>query len=302
MHPQGLKALSAEESALSPGGGATGTRGRLPVIGPPADPDSGTALSGPVHPGDAIGRTGERTERPCCSEGQVILSGSVLHLGQNRGFLRSPPELSRSLSFPAIHAIWILETKRRNPLAGRAGWLWSWAAQLPCVWRWSCLRPCFHLLKTSCPHRDRPESSWGCFVFSCLLLFSPPLSLVPGISLQPDIFLGSPLKWNTALLSWGSTVWGSDVCQSTLLEASSGARPILLLSSLTPRVLFPFPKSSVSHLETLRQGLNGRTGDWLRKWGSPCRNKQKQGVCQAGERRGAGPEIPQSLELAETIW
>lgn len=86
---------------------------------------SGTALSGPLHPGDPIGRTGERTERPYCNEGQVILSGSVLHLGQNRGFLRSPPELSRSLSFPAIHAIWILETKRRNPLAGRAGWLWS---------------------------------------------------------------------------------------------------------------------------------------------------------------------------------
>lgn len=51
----------------------------------------GTALSGPVHPGDPVGRTGERTERPCCSEGRVILSGSVLHLGRNRGFLRSHP-------------------------------------------------------------------------------------------------------------------------------------------------------------------------------------------------------------------
>ena len=133
-----------------------------------------------------------------------------------------------------------------------------------------------------------------------LLLFSPPLSRSKDFTAAwyfPEFPLGMkhcPSELREYCLSGG--------CQSTLLEAGSGARPILLLSSLTPGVLFPFSKSSVSHLETLRQGLNGRTGDWLRKWDSPCRNKQKQGACQAGERRGAGPEILQSLELGETIW
>lgn len=84
----------------------------------------GTALSGPVHPGDPVGRTGERTERPCCSEGRVSVVRSCT-LGGTEASYGASPELSRSLSFPAVHAIWILETERRNPLAGRAGWLWA---------------------------------------------------------------------------------------------------------------------------------------------------------------------------------